>query len=135
LIPTCTKGKLIWQNKALLLGDAAGVAEPLTGEGIHNAIKSAQLAAPVMEGSLVSGNVELQDYQQIIEREVMSELRIARTLSKLHVRFPHLAFGMLNRGDDLWRDLCGLMLGDMSYADIKERVGGFKGIFKRLLLA
>lgn len=135
LIPTCTKGRLIWQNKALLLGDAAGLAEPLTGEGIHNAIKSAQLAAPVIEGSLVRGNVELQDYQQIVEREGMSELRIARTLSKLHVRFPHLAFGMLNRGDDLWRALCGLMLGEMSYAAIKERAGGFKGIFKRLLRA
>ena len=135
LIPTCTKGRLIWQNKALLLGDAAGLAEPLTGEGIHNAIKSAQLAAPVIEGSLVRGNVELQDYQQIVEREVISELRIARTLSKLHVRFPHLAFGMLNRGDDLWRALCGLMLGEMSYAAIKEREGGFKGIFKRLLRA
>jgi hypothetical protein len=40
---------------------------------------------------------------------------------------------MLNRGDDLWRALCGLMLGEMSYAAIKERAGGFKGIFKRLL--
>jgi len=135
LIPTCTEGKLIWQSKALLLGDAAGLAEPLTGERIHNAIKSAQLATPVIEGSLVRDNVELQDYQQIVEREVMSESRIARTLSKLHVRFPHLAFGMLNRGDDLWSALCGLMLGEMSYAAIKERVGGFKGIFKRLLRA
>jgi flavin-dependent dehydrogenase len=135
LIPTCTKGRLIWQNKALLLGDAAGLAEPSTGEGIHNAIKSAQLAAPVIEGSLVRGNVELQDYQQIVEREVISELRIARTLSKLHVRFPHLAFGMLNRGDDLWRALCGLILGEMSCAAIKERARGFKGIFKRLLRA
>ena len=61
LIPTCTKGRLIWQDRALLLGDAAGLTDPLAGEGIYNAIQSAQLAAPVIEGSLVRGKVGLQD--------------------------------------------------------------------------
>ena len=135
LIPTCTKGRLVWQNKALLLGDAAGLAEPLTGEGIHNAIQSAQLAAAVIEGSLVSGEVELQDYQEAVDKKIMSELRIVRVLSKFFIRFPHLAFGMLNQGDALWRALCGLMLGEIDYAAIKGRAGGFKGIFKRLLRA
>jgi geranylgeranyl reductase family protein len=133
LIPTRTKGKLIWQDKALLVGDAAGLADPLTGEGIYNAIQSAQFAAPVIEGSLVSGEVGLQDYQQIIEREIMSELRVARTLSKFFVRFPRLAFGMFDQNDEVWEAISGLMLGETSYADIKGRVGGFKGILRRLL--
>jgi len=135
LIPTCTKGRLVWQNKALLLGDAAGLADPLTGEGICNAILSAQLAAPVIECSLARDKVELQDYQQIVEREVMSELRIARTLSKFFVRFPRLAFGMFNQSDGVWEAVCNLMLGEIDYAAIKGRTGGFKGIFKRLLRA
>jgi len=132
LIPTCTKGRLVWQDKALLLGDAAGLADPLTGEGIYNAIQSAQLAAPVIENSLLGGEVGLQDYQQIVERKIMSELRIARTLSKNFVRFPRLAFGMLKRSDGVWRAGCGLMSGELKYADIKKRAGGFKGIFNRL---
>jgi len=132
LIPTCTKGRLVWQDKALLLGDAAGLADPLTGEGIYNAILSAQLAAPVIENSLLGGEVGLQDYQQIVERKIMSELRIARTLSKNFVRFPRLAFGMLKRSDGVWRAGCGLMSGELKYADIKKRAGGFKGIFNRL---
>jgi geranylgeranyl reductase family protein len=65
LIPTCTKGRLIWQDKALLLGDAAGLADPLMGEGIHNAILSAQLAAPVIIKSLAQGKVKLDDYQGV----------------------------------------------------------------------
>jgi geranylgeranyl reductase family protein len=135
LIPTCTKGSLIWQDKALLLGDAAGLADPLTGEGIYNAIQSAQLAAPVIEGSLVRDKVGLQDYQEIVERKIMSELRMARTLSKFFVRFPHLAFGTFNQSDGVWREVCKLMLGDIDYAAIKRRAGGFKGIFKRLFRA
>jgi len=135
LIPTCTKGRLIWENKALLLGDAAGLADPLTGEGIYGAIQSAELAAPVIEGSLLTSKVELQDYQQIVERKVMSELRIAHTLSNFFVRFPHLAFGMFNQSDDVWKAVRDLMLSEIDYADIKGRAGGFKGIFKRLLRA
>jgi geranylgeranyl reductase family protein len=135
LIPTCTKGRLVWQDKALLLGDAAGLTDPLTGEGIYNAIQSAQLAAPVIENSLLTGKVGLPDYQQIVERKIMSELRIARTLSKNFVRFPRLAFGMFNRSDGAWRAISNLMLGEIDYAAIKGKAGGFKGIFNRLLRA
>jgi len=135
LIPTCTKGRLVWQNKALLLGDAAGLADPLTGEGIYNAIQSAQLAAPVIADTLVRGKAGLQDYQEIVERKIMSELRMARRLSKIFFRFPHLAFGLFNQNDRVWRVVCNLMLGEIDYAAIKGRVGGFKGIYNRLFRA
>jgi geranylgeranyl reductase family protein len=135
LIPTCTKGRLVWQNKALLLGDAAGLADPLTGEGIYNAIQSAQLAVPVIGNSLAHNKVELEDYQEAVDEKIMSELRTARVLSKFFVRFPRLAFGMFNQSDGIWRDMCGLICGELQYADIKGKVGGFKGIFNRLFRA
>jgi geranylgeranyl reductase family protein len=135
LIPTRTKGRLVWQDKALLLGDAAGFADPLTGEGIYNAIQSAQLAAQVIENSLAHGKVKLEDYQEAVDEKIMSELRIARTLSKFFVRFPHLAFRMLNQSEGVWRTGCNLMLGEINYAAIKEKKGGFKGIFNRLFRA
>jgi geranylgeranyl reductase family protein len=133
LIPTCTKGGFVWRDKALLLGDAAGLADPLTGEGIHNAILSAQLAAPVIENYLLERKVGLQDYQEAIEEKIMPELRIARTLSKIFILFPHLAFRMLNWSDSVWRIGCNLILGEINYAAIKMKVGGFKGILNRLL--
>ena len=132
LIPTCTKGKLVWQNRALLLGDAAGFCDPLTGEGIYYAILSAQIAAQVIEDCLTHGKVKLENYQEAVEREIMSELRIARVLSRFFVRFPHLAFGMLKRSDGVWRAVCGLLSGELKYSDIKGRAGGFKGILNRL---
>jgi len=132
LIPTCTRGSLVLQDKALLLGDAAGLVDPLTGEGIYNAIQSAQLAAPVIENFLVREKVGLQGYQQAVEEKIMSELRIARVLSRILFRFPHLAFRMLNHSDSVWGVGCDLMLGEIKYAAIKERMGGFKGIFNRL---
>jgi geranylgeranyl reductase family protein len=135
LVPTCTKGEIVWQDKVLLLGDAAGLADPLTGEGIYNAIRSAQLAAPVIENCLASGRAGLQDYQEIVEKKIVSELRIARKLSRFFVRFPRLAFGILDQSDGAWRTICNLMLGEIDYAAVKERAGGLKGIFNRLLRA
>jgi geranylgeranyl reductase family protein len=132
LIPTYTKGRLIWQDKALLLGDAAGLTDPLTGEGIYYAIQSARLAAPVIENFLLRGKVGLQDYQQIVERKIISELRIARTLSRYFIRFPHLTFRMLKKSDGVWRAERNLMLGEIDYATVKEEVGGFKGILTHL---
>jgi flavin-dependent dehydrogenase len=135
LIPTRTRGRLVWQNEALLLGDAAGLADPLTGEGIHNAIKSAQLAAPAIERRLLDGKEGLRDYQEAVDSEIISELRLAHTLSKFFVRSPRLVFGMLNQGNELWRALCDLMLGETNYAAIKEKMGGYRGIFSRLFRA
>jgi len=132
LIPMCTKGRLVWRDKALLLGDAAGLTDPLTGEGIYSAIQSAQLAAPVIENSLAKSEVGLQDYQQIVEEKIMSELRIARTMSRNFVRFPRLAFGMFNRSEGVWKAISSLTLGEMDYADVRVKVGGFKGILSRL---
>jgi hypothetical protein len=54
-------------------------------------------------------------------------------LSRFFVRFPHLAFGMLNRSDGVWRVLRNLMLGETGYAAIKGEVGGFKALCLRLL--
>jgi flavin-dependent dehydrogenase len=135
LVPTCTKGGLVWQDKALLLGDAAGLTDPLTGEGIYNAIQSAQLAAPVIENSLLTGKAGLLDYQEVVEKRIMPELRIARTLSKKIFRFPRLAFGIFNRSDEAWKAIYSLMLGEIDYAAIKGKAGGFKGIFNRLFRA
>jgi geranylgeranyl reductase family protein len=98
LVPTSTKEGLVWQDKALLLGDAAGLADPLTGEGIYYAILSAQLAAPVLEDSLGHGKAKLKDYQEAVDEKIMSELKTARVLSRFFVRFPRLVFELLKRG-------------------------------------
>lgn len=132
LVPTCTKGRLVCQDKALLLGDAAGLADPLTGEGIYHAILSAQLAAPVIVDALGHRGTRLEEYQEVVDEGIMSELRIARTLSRFFVRFPHLAFRMLSQSEGAWRTGCQLMLGETTYTSIRKGKGGFKGILNRL---
>jgi geranylgeranyl reductase family protein len=58
-IQTCAGQSLLTQGRVALLGDAAGLADPLTGEGIYHAILSARLVAPAIENALLNGRAEL----------------------------------------------------------------------------
>ena len=103
------------------------------GKGIHSAALDAQLAAPVITYCLAHGKVRSEDYQEAVNERIMSELWIVRVLSRSLTHFPHLAFGMFDQSDAVWKAVCKLILGEIDYAAINGRAGGFKGIFERLL--
>jgi flavin-dependent dehydrogenase len=63
----------------LLVGDAAGYFDPLTGQGIHQALRSAELAAPVVARAVDTGctrAARLAEYQRALKRE----LRLTRAV-------------------------------------------------------
>ena len=128
-IPLSTGEVVASRGRALLLGDAAGLVDPLTGEGIHNAILSAQLSAPVVEKSLVHNEAGLHAYQKAVEEEIMPEMKIAYALSRILVRFPAIAFRMLGREERIWRGCCYLLRGEINYMTVKRELGVFGGIF------
>lgn len=57
----------------LLVGDAAGYFDPLTGQGIYQALRSAELAAPVVAQAIRSGRtdaIHLTRYDRALRREL-----------------------------------------------------------------
>lgn len=86
-----------------LVGDAAALADALTGEGIYHALESGriagELAAEVARGSAVPG-----DYRRRLERPVLRDTRWSWRLSGLFYRQPALALAVLRRSL-LWRPL------------------------------
>ena len=132
LIPIC-KGKIsAVRGRALLVGDAAGLADPLTGEGIHNAIFSANLAAPVIESSLLHGPGYLLKYQTALEKEILPDLKIANFISKVFFKIPSISFGVINRDERIWRAGCNLLQGETNYVAIKKRLNNLGGIYSFL---
>ncbi|MEO0294186.1 MAG: geranylgeranyl reductase family protein [candidate division WOR-3 bacterium] len=59
---------LVWKN-TILIGDAASLANPLTGGGIYNAVQSAFLASKAISLNLKNG-VPLRIYQKMIRRNM-----------------------------------------------------------------
>lgn len=101
----------IQRGNALLLGDAAGLVHPLTGEGIYYAIRSAQLAAPVITESLRSGRIDLRGYQRAVDDQLMPSLEVGRVLLNLFAWSPRFCFDLVSKSDRAWRYACNVLLG------------------------
>jgi len=125
-LPVRKNGAAIQCERSLLIGDAAGLVDPFTGEGIYNAIRSACIAAPVIIRSLQTGNVNLTGYQEAVDRELMPELKASRAFSKIYAWFPGLYFDAVKRSYRLWRAHCRVLRGERSYVSIKKKLGVFQ---------
>lgn len=76
---------------ALLVGDAAGFINPLTGGGIHNALISGCLAAETITGALKHGDTSregLKYYEQRCEEEMWDEMRKAYYYQLVLLKYP-----------------------------------------------
>lgn len=135
LIPTWRGDSVLWRSRALLLGDAAGLVDLLTGEGIYHALLSAHLAASVLEDCLMSGKESLDEYQRVVEEQILSELDAARTLSGALACFPRLAFRVLKRDARAWEAAKSLFHGTTKYASIAKAIKDGKGKLQLMIRA
>jgi geranylgeranyl reductase family protein len=106
-----------------LIGDAAGFVDPLTGEGIYYAIKSASLLAE----SLISGRFD--DFESRWRESFGHELRRAAQLSDKFYSGDYAGASMAERMVQLAKrhrgvreTLRDLIAGDQGYVDLKERL-------------
>lgn len=83
-------------SRVFLVGDAAGCAEPLLGEGIHHAIWSGQLTAMGLIKSL-QGEGEAQQLVNHHMRSLRRDLWLARQAAKAFYKMLPLSYGVLTR--------------------------------------
>ena len=85
-------GENFWQTngRVVLVGDAGGYAEPLLGEGLHNAIKSGQLAAQAiveLETGRINGTLSSQIKKT--SKPIRQDVKRCRDIAH-QVLYPHL---------------------------------------------
>jgi menaquinone-9 beta-reductase len=86
---------------ALLVGDAAGFINPITGGGIHNSMISAELAAKTAHEALTAGSFALSQlnvYEQRCQRVLSPGLRRSYLYQRTLQRFPALADFLIRQG-------------------------------------
>jgi len=96
-----------------LVGDAAGLAEAVFGEGIYFALYSAQLAARAELAA--DGDREANLYSELLTRELLPELRAARWLATCLFALPRLAIERLVRNPRANDLFAGLITGETGY--------------------
>ena len=105
-LPYRRSGSKFASNKVLLVGDAAGLIDPLSGDGMYEAFVSAKLAAD----AVLSG--DLRGYEPRVLAE-LGPLHSASWTAKYALdRFPRLTFAIA-RAPLAWGVISRLVRGDL----------------------
>jgi len=118
---------LLALGRALLVGDAAGALDPVSGDGIYEALVTARLAAEHTLALLEGRAESLEPYERAVRRE-LDPLAAAGWGAKIALdRFPRAVFTVM-RLPVTWRVLERLLVGDVAHPG--EATGGGRRALK-----
>jgi geranylgeranyl reductase family protein len=122
-LPTRDEGAPIVRGRGLLVGDAAGLVDPMSGEGIFSAFVSGHLAAARLLRFLDGMDADLFPYEAAVERELMSDIRVAKLLRDAFHYTPWPCYFMLRHSERFRLMLCQLITGEHTYASFLRQLG------------
>lgn len=125
-LPLRRPGAPIVQGPVLLVGDAAGLIDPLSGEGIYGAVYSATIAVPHVVAYVQGMVPDLTGYQCDIERLLVPELAASRQLQLVFHHMPAPFVALLRANPLFWRALCRIIRGELTYNGFLSRLGPFR---------
>jgi flavin-dependent dehydrogenase len=124
-LPVRRPGSPLASGRVLLAGDAAGLLDPLTGEGIHAAIWSGGAAARHLEALLDGRIPDLRPYAREVEAALCADLAVAAWLHRVIDRFPRAFLALVEHEPTAWQLICEILRGDETYAGYARRFRWF----------
>lgn len=119
VIPVTPRASRLAGRRCLLTGDSAGLADPVTCEGISNAILSGRLAAEAILDCGSETEAVVGTYQRALESHILQELRYARGLARLLYETPRVRRFVLHRlGPSLCEAMVGVITGEQTYRQL-----------------
>ena len=119
-LPIGSKKRVISGDHFLLLGDAASMIDPASGEGIGNAIRTGRVAAEIVPDLFNKRKTLASDlcaYDKEVYRRMWGELYLSRRVQRL-LRFPWI-LNMVVRKANKNPDLKALLIGTLT--DMEKR--------------
>ena len=110
-IPVANRARRFERGPVWLLGDAAGLAECVLGEGIYFALKSAALAARAFLAPAA------RTYTRLLEDEVLPELAAAERLARACYAHQRFLFERIARSRYASRLFLGVVTGEVGYRE------------------
>jgi geranylgeranyl reductase family protein len=104
-------------GRALLVGDAAGVVQPLFGEGIQYAVRSGVVAAEHLKAGTVA-----EGYTASIRELFADEFDAALRVGRVFHRAPYLSYRLGVKNPAGTRLVGRIMAGEASFAALENRI-------------
>ena len=109
-------------EKGLVVGDATGFADPITGEGIFHAIKESRMASEVLLKALRSGYHRLPEYSRLLKQEMMEDLQCAQRFAGMLYRISALSTKIIKaHGSTLGRYHTEVISGTKTYRELYRK--------------
>lgn len=133
-LPLGSKKRVISGNRYMLIGDAAFLIDPFTGEGIGNAISTGIIAAKQAVACLEAENYSaeiMKAYDERVYRVLGPELNLSYKLQQL-VKYPRLFNWLMKMGmrNKQLRDVISSMFYEV---DLRKKLTRPSFYFKLLL--
>ena len=125
-IPVRVKKSRFHQGRILVAGDAAGLTDSLTGEGIYYAIRSGMLAADACTDWLNAKYTSLSSYTDNVNDELMNELLEANQIKYIFNTVPLKIHHYIRDNDRAWGAFGKVLRGERKYADVRMGFGKWK---------
>jgi geranylgeranyl reductase family protein len=122
-LPVRAPGSRIAGGPVALTGDAAGLVDPLSGEGIHMAFASGRLAATAALACLSGESGDMSGYQAAVDARLQPELIVSRNLQELLNFAPPPYAALMQRSEKFWLFFCHLIRGELTYLDFMRMIG------------
>jgi len=127
-IPISGPMDITYTDRVLLAGDAAGMVNAFSAEGIYFAMVSGDLAADAAIDALKANRFDarqLASYQTAWEREIGPELRHSVAIQRRLFTQPGRVDSLMRRAQsdpDLLRLLCGYAMGFATYEQLRSHM-------------
>jgi geranylgeranyl reductase family protein len=112
-LPLRRPGTAIAGGRALLVGDAAGLIDPVSGDGMYECFVSAKLASAAILDLLGGRATSLEPYGDALDAAVAPLHRASWKLKHALDRWPRTSWRVA-RTELLWRSVERLLLGELA---------------------
>lgn len=105
-------------GNVLLLGDAAGIINPLTGAGIESSMRSAHIATDVVKHAFWHGDDLLNQYSERVGREICREFLDVRAMARFFFRFTGVFYQLGIKHPAFHQIAARLLTGAIDYTEV-----------------
>lgn len=112
-LPVRSPDARLARGQALVVGDAAGLVDPLSGDGMYGAFLSAKLASEAVADRLAGREASVEPYGVRVTERLAADLRASWGLKLALERFPRAVFTLL-RTNVLWRAVEKVLAGEVA---------------------
>ncbi len=133
LIPVAPRRGGPARERVLLCGDAAGLVDPVTGEGISYALRSGEMAASALLASPVDPRSVRIAYTHALKNSLHTELRSARLLAHVLAHPSLRAWVFRHLGSQMCETMTDVIQGRFGYSELLSSSSSYLALSRLLL--